>query len=74
MLEVGEVPNSFLNHLTCVEGGLIKYFKERNSTFTEYLVEIDRNSYIYSEDAEEKLFEFGEIMETIKKELVYVEN
>ena len=60
------------NHKSCIYGGLIKNFED--STFTEYLVEVDRNNYIYSEDTEEKLFKFGEIMETIKKELVYVEN
>ena len=50
--------------------GLFENFK--NSTFTEYLIEIDRNEYISNED--EKLFSFGEIMLPIKNELVYIEN
>jgi len=62
------------NHITCIEAGtkrgLIENFK--NSRFTEYLVEVDRNSYITNED--ESLFSFGEIMEPIKKELIYIEN
>lgn len=57
------------NHNTCVSGGLISEFE--GSTFTEYLIEIDRNNYITNDD--ESLFSFGEIMQTIKKELVYVE-
>ena len=52
--------------------GLIKEFD--GEKFTEYLVEIDRNSYIYSEDKEEKLFEFGKVLQTIKKELFYIQN
>lgn len=51
--------------------GLIQRF--RNSTFKEYLIEIDRNDYVYSDDGEESLFSFGEIRQTVKKELVYVE-
>ena len=56
------------NHIACT-GGLINTTKN----FIEYLVEVDRNDYVYSEDEEERLFSFGEIMKTIKKELVYVE-
>ncbi|MCI9365483.1 MAG: hypothetical protein HFJ54_02455 [Clostridia bacterium] len=41
--------------------------------FTEYLVNVDRNNYISSEDGTEKLFSFGEIMQPIKKELIYVQ-
>lgn len=52
--------------------GLIKEFD--GEKFTEYLVEVDRNSYIYSEDKEEKLFEFGKVLQTIKKELFYIQN
>ena len=59
------------NHKTCINGGLINYFDGKK--FTEYLIEVDRNNYIYSEDNDEKLFSFGEIMQTIKKELIYVE-
>ncbi len=60
------------NHISCIKNtGLIKEFQE--SKFTEYLVEIDRNNYITSEDGDESLFSFGEIMQTIKKEIVYVE-
>lgn len=55
------------NHLPA-ESLIDKY---KGSEFTEYLIEIDRNSYKTAED--EKLFSFGEIMQTIKKELVYVE-
>ena len=54
------------NHIPYYSQGLIGNFK--NSTFTEYLIEVDRNSYITAED--EKLFSFGEIMQTIKKEIV----
>lgn len=63
------------NHKTCISDGSTKgiFNKFKNSTFTEYLVEVDRNNYITSEDKEEKLFSFGDIMQTIKKELVYVE-
>lgn len=61
------------NHISCIKDrGLIEEFE--GSKFTEYLVEIDRNSYITSEDGDESLFSFGEIMQTIKKEIVYVEN
>lgn len=61
------------NHLSCIrDKGLIEEFE--GSKFTEYLVEIDRNNYITSEDGDESLFSFGEIMQTIKKEIVYVEN
>lgn len=63
--------NQVGNHKSCVSEGILKKFE--NSTFTEYLIEVDRNNYIYSEDKQEKLFSFGEIMQTIKKELVYVE-
>lgn len=59
------------NHKSCINGGLLAHFNGKK--FTEYLIEIDRNNYIYSEDKEEKLFSFGEIMQTIKKELIYVE-
>lgn len=51
--------------------GLLNIFNE-DARFTEYLIDIDRNNYITAED--EKLFSFGEIMQTIKKEIVYVEN
>lgn len=52
-------------------GGLIEWAKDK--TFTEYLVKVDRNSYITSEDETESLFSFGEIMQTIKREIIYVE-
>jgi len=42
-----------------------------NSRFTEYLIEVDRNSYVTDDD--ESLFSFGEIMEPIKREIVYVQ-
>ena len=58
------------NHIPCITGGLINYFG--TSTFTEYLIEVDRNNYITNEG--EKLFSFGDVMETIKKEFVYVQN
>lgn len=62
------------NHICCIKNGarrgLIANFE--NSNFTEYLIEVDRNSYITNDD--ESLFSFGEIMEPIKKELIYVEN
>lgn len=62
------------NHICCIKNGarkgLIANFE--NSQFTEYLVKVDRNSYITNDD--ESLFSFGEIMEPIKKELIYVEN
>ena len=38
-------------------GGLIEWAKDK--TFTEYLVKVDRNSYITSEDETESLFSFG---------------
>ncbi len=65
------------NHIPCeLNGrrnlGLIKWAEGK--TFTEYLVKVDRNNYIYSEDGTESLFSFGEIMSAIKNELVYVEN
>lgn len=60
------------NHISCIKNtGLIGEFE--GSKFTEYLIEVDRNSYITSEDGSESLFSFGEIMQTIKKEIVYVE-
>lgn len=62
------------NHICCIKNGnrkgLIANFE--GSRFTEYLIEVDRNSYITNDD--ESLFSFGEIMEPIKKELIYVEN
>lgn len=61
------------NHISPIKtvkgDGIINNFKD--STFTEYLVEVDRNKYIT--DGDESLFSFGEIMQTIKKEIVYVE-
>lgn len=59
------------NHISCIDNGLIKYCKEQDRHFTEYLIEVDRNNYITNDD--ESLFSFGEIMQTIKKELIYVE-
>ena len=58
----------------CIKNGLKKGLiaNFENSKFTEYMVEVDRNSYITNDD--ESLFSFGEIMEPIKKELIYVEN
>ena len=67
-----KAPKEVGNHSPCVDVGLINKFK--NSKFTEYLIEVDRNKYIYSEDREERLFSFGEVMQDVKKELVYVEN
>ncbi len=57
------------NHISCVNRGLLKEFD--GEKFTEYLIKVDRNSYITNED--ESLFSFGKIMEPIKKELVYVQ-
>ncbi len=62
------------NHIPPKSGdkaGLINMFA--SSKFTEYIVEIDRNSYIESDDGEDKLFSFGEIMTPVKREIVYVE-
>ncbi len=62
------------NHICCIKEppktGLVEKFKD--STFTEYLINVDRNSYITEDD--ESLFSFGEIMEPIKRELIYIEN
>ena len=58
------------NHVPKV--GLIAEYKNETDTFTEYLIEVDRNSYITEDD--EKLFSFGEIMTPIKREIVYIEN
>ncbi len=58
------------NHIACPPGGLAKVFGD--SKFTEYMINVDNNSYITEDD--ENLFSFGEIMEPIKKELVYVQN
>ena len=57
------------NHIPCVKDGLLNAFDGKK--FTEYLIKVDRNSYITNED--ESLFSFGKIMEPIKKELVYVQ-
>ena len=58
-----------------VMSGLIAKYK--NSKFTEYIKEVDPNSYITNEEddptGEEKLFSFGEIMESVKNEIIYVE-
>lgn len=58
------------NHVSCINNGLIANFE--GSTFTEYLIKVDRNTYITNDD--ERLFSFGEIMEPIKNELIYIEN
>ena len=50
--------------------GLIAKYK--NSKFTEYIKEVDPNTYITNDG--EKLFSFGEVKETIKKEIIYVKN
>ena len=55
-----------INH--AAQNGLIARYK--NATFTEYLNEVDPNSYITNEG--ESLFSFGEIKQTIKKEIIYV--
>ena len=52
--------------------GLLARFKDDSISFTEYMVEVDRNTYITNDD--EKLFSFGYIMLPIKKELIYVQN
>ena len=59
------------NHLSCVPGGFLEYFK--NKKFTEYLFEIDKNEYKYSDDKQEKVFSFGQEWDAKKRELVYVE-
>lgn len=64
-------PSTPGNHRACYNGGLIEWAKDKE--FTEYLVKVDRNSYITSEDETESLFSFGEIMQTIKREIIYVE-
>ena len=53
-----------------VMSGLIAKYK--NSKFTEYIKEVDPNSYITNDG--EKLFSFGEVKETIKKEIIYLKN
>lgn len=64
-------PSTPGNHRACLSGGLIEWAKDKE--FTEYLVKVDRNSYVTSEDETESLFSFGEIMQTIKREIIYVE-
>lgn len=60
------------NHKPCIADGLIKKYGA-GETFTEYIIEVDRNSYIESDDGEDKLFSFGEIMTPIKREIIYIE-
>ena len=57
-----------INH--AAKTGLIYEYKD--SKFTEYIQEVDPNSYITNDG--EKLFSFGEVKETIKKEIIYVKN
>ena len=61
------------NHISCIKHRELIEECEA-SKFTEYLVEIDRNSYIRSEDGDESLFSSGEIMQSIKKEIILLEN
>lgn len=58
------------SHEPCVKNGIIGTYK--SNKFTEYLNEIDPNTYITNEG--ESLFSFGEVKETIKKEIIYVKN
>ena len=58
------------NHIPYLVNGesLIDHYKD--CTFTEYIHEVDPNSYITNDG--EKLFSFGEVKETIKREIIYV--
>lgn len=55
----------------CDGNGLLQKYK--NSNFTEYIVQIDRNHYISTESGESSgLLVFGEMRFTKKREIIYV--
>ena len=55
--------------------GLLYAYSSPDITFTEYIVQIDRNEYIIDEDGENTgLLEFGTLRNTKKREIVYVKN
>lgn len=57
----------------CNEKGLLAEYQD--ATFTEYIVQIDKNSYITDENGEKTdLFAYGEIRYTKKREIIYVKN
>lgn len=64
----------------CGGTGLLNHYKSINLnspeiTFTEYIVQIDRNEYIADEDGNNTgLLEFGKLRNTKKREIVYVKN
>ncbi len=63
--------------MPCMNKGLLEWAKQDDKHFTEYLIKVDKNNYITNEtddpEGEDKLFSFGEIMESIKNEIIYVE-
>ena len=59
----------------CYGNGLLKQYGDSDLTFTEYIVQIDRNNYIAYENEENTgLLVFGEIRYTKKREIIYVKN
>ena len=60
------------NHVPCLGDGrgIIEQYK--NSRFTEYLILYDTNNYIVDEQDGDKLYATGELMNPIKREVVYV--
>ena len=60
------------NHVPCLgeNKGIIDKYK--NSRFVEYLILYDTNNYIVDEEDGDKLYSAGELLDPVKREVVYV--
>lgn len=62
------------NHIPKCGEGLIGRYK--NDTFTEYIITIDPNNYVISDDGDKILANegAGQLRGQVKKEIIYVKN
>lgn len=60
------------NHVPALGEGKGIIEKYKNSRFTEYLILYDTNNYMVDEEEGDKLYSAGELLDPIKREVVYV--